>query len=238
MRWIASPGIARLESAERAVEEVERLRLCLARVGRKRSLTPRRLDPARGDRHQFLVQPLRALPVEREAAEQDHARNRVGGLREAGAREVVVDEALRAEARKQALGDPLLEMQMDGVLGEYARVLENDRPDRRLAAPVGELLVLLPGRAESVEGRGPARIGLRAAVERAGRSRPADRRPSVLLDERLGAEELQGAGQRVAERRGLEACPGTRGLEQVLAALDLRLQVSPGARAPPRALPR
>ena len=77
-----------------------------------------------------------------------------------------MDEALRAEAREQALGDPLLEVQVDGVLGEHARVLENDRPDRRLAAPVGELLVLLAGRAEGVEGRGPARVGLRAAVER------------------------------------------------------------------------
>jgi hypothetical protein len=34
---------------------------------------------------------------------------------------------------------------MYGVLGEHARVLEDDRPDRCLAAPVGELLILLAG---------------------------------------------------------------------------------------------
>ena len=115
-----------------------------------------------------------------------------------------MDEALRAEASEQALGDALFEVQMNSVLGEHARVLENDRPDRRFAAPVGELLVLLRGRAERVEGGGPARIGLRTAVER--REGPDRRRPVVIvaLRERLGAEELKGARKGVAERLWLE----------------------------------
>src|SRR3990172_10460532 len=158
-------GQAPVRFAERSVEKVERFRLGLARVGRERSLPLRRFDPARRERHQLLVEPLRAPAVERETAEQDHARDRVRGLREARAREVVVNEALRAEAGEQTLRHPLLEVQVDGVLGEDTRVLEDDRPDLRLAAPIGELLVLLAGRAERVDGGGPARVGLRAAVE-------------------------------------------------------------------------
>jgi len=42
-------------------------------------------------------------------------------------------------------------MQMHCVLGEHASVLEDHRPDRRLAAPVGNLLVLLSGRTQRVE---------------------------------------------------------------------------------------
>ena len=78
----------------------------------------------------------------------------------------MMDKALRTEACEQTLRHALFQVQMDGVFGEHARVLEDDRPDRRLAAPVGELLVLLPGRAESVEGSGPARIGPGRSVER------------------------------------------------------------------------
>ena len=163
--------------------------------------------------------------VEREPAEQDHARDRVGGLREAGAREVVVDEALRAEAGEQALGDALLEVQVDGVLGEHARVLEDDRPDRRLAAPVGELLVLLAGRAQRVEGGGPARVGLGAAVER--REGP-DRAAVLVRSSRRAARRRAARGSRRGRRGRAPARSPTQlagRLEQGLAALDLRLQV-------------
>ena len=76
------------------------------------------LDDCRSDPAELLIvlmltevlHTVRALTVERETPEQDHARNRVGGLREASTRQVVVDKALGAEAREQALGDPLLEM--------------------------------------------------------------------------------------------------------------------------------
>ena len=39
-------------------------------------------------------------------------------LREAGAGEVVVDEALGAEPRQETLGDALFQVQVDGVGGE------------------------------------------------------------------------------------------------------------------------
>ena len=67
------------------------------------------------------MQALSSLAVEREPAEQDDARNRVGGLGEAGAREVVIDEALRAEAGEESLGDPLIQVEVNGVFGEDAR---------------------------------------------------------------------------------------------------------------------
>ena len=64
----------------------------------------------------------------------------------------------------------------------------------------------------------------RAAVER--REGPDwSTRIVGCFRERLGAEELEGARERVAERRRLEAGPGAGCLEQVPAALDLRLQV-------------
>ena len=45
------------------------------------------------------------------------------------------------------------------------------------------------------------------------------------LGEWLGAENLQKATERVAERCGLEARPGTRLLEQTPAAFDLPLEI-------------
>src|SRR5439155_11017719 len=138
-------GHAAAGAAERTLEEVERLRFCVPRVVLKHLLALRRLDPARRDRHQLLVQSLRALTIEREAAQKDHARDRVRGLRETGARKVVVNEALGAKAGQQPLGDPLLEVQVNSVLRQHAPVLEDDWPDRRLAAPVGDLLVLFSG---------------------------------------------------------------------------------------------
>ena len=98
-----------------------------------------------------------------------------------------MDVALRAKTREQTLGNPLFEMEVDGILGEYARVLKDDRADRCLAAPLSELLVLLAGHAERVEGRGPTRVGCRAAVER---GKIPETAPFVIrcLGERLGAE--------------------------------------------------
>ena len=64
-------------------------------------------------------------------------------------------------------------------------------------------------------GNAPGRPPLAAAV-----ARPVSR-------QRLGPQQLQGAGQRVAERLGLEPHPGPRALEQAAAPLDLLRQVVP-----------
>ena len=124
---------------------------------------------------------------------------------------------------QQALCDALLEVQMHRVLGEHARILEDDRPDRCLPAPVGELLVLLAGRTKRVQGGGPAQVGLGAAVER----REAPYRVALLvpvLPEGFGAEEFEGTRECLPERRRLEPDPLAGHFQQALATLDLGLQ--------------
>ena len=53
----------------------------------------------------------------------------------------MVHEALGAKACEEALGHPLLQVQVDGVVAEHVGVLEDHRPDGRLAPPVGQPLV-------------------------------------------------------------------------------------------------
>ena len=62
-------------------------------------------------------------------------------------------------------------MQVHRVVAEHARILEDHRPDRRLAAPVGQLLVAPARRTERVQRRRPARIGPPRAGREPGRSR-------------------------------------------------------------------
>ena len=90
-----------------------------------------------------LVQSLPRQPGQPPPADPSHypafslpndPENRVLRLREAGAGQVVVDEALGAEPREQSLGDPLLQMQVHGVVAEHPGVLEDHRSDRRLEA--------------------------------------------------------------------------------------------------------
>ena len=70
------------------------------------------------------------------------------------------------EPCQQPLRHPLLQVQVDGILGEHAGVSEDHRPDRCVATPVCELLVGLAGHAQCVQGRGPARIGRGPPVKR------------------------------------------------------------------------
>ena len=117
-----------------------------------------------------LVQSLGPASEQAKPSEEDHAGDGVGSLHQAGTGEVVVDEPLGAEPREQTLRHPLLEVQVHGVVGEHPGILEDDRADGRLPPPVGELLTGLPGRAQGVKGRGPARVGIGLSVE--GRKRP------------------------------------------------------------------
>jgi hypothetical protein len=107
----------------------ERQRLRFLRIGRERSLALFGFDPARGDRHDLFVKAFGALAVQREPTEQHDAPHGIARVREACAREVVIDEALRAEAREETLRDALLEMQVDGLLGQELGVLERDRAE-------------------------------------------------------------------------------------------------------------
>ena len=181
---------------------------------------PIRVDPSGRDRDELLVESLGPLSVERQPPKQDHPRDRVGDLREAGAREIVVDEPLRTEPCQQPLGHSLLEVQVHGRVAEDTRVVEHDRPERRFTPPVGELLPSPSRCAQRVERRRPARITLLASPER----REPPRVLAVLLAsarERLGAEQLQQARQRVAEWFRLDSRPPARAFQQRSAALDL-----------------
>lgn len=70
---------------QRLVEQIEGLELSLTAIGLETFLALGRLQPPRRDRDEHLVESRGAVAVEREPAEQHHARDRIGALREAGA---------------------------------------------------------------------------------------------------------------------------------------------------------
>src|SRR5205814_491161 len=92
---------------QRAIQQLEGPPLRLARVRSERFVATLRLDPARRDRHQLLVEAFRSLPIEGQPPEQYDAWDRIRDLGETGARQVVVHEALCPEAREQPLRHPL-----------------------------------------------------------------------------------------------------------------------------------
>ena len=53
----------------------------------------------------------------------------------------------------------MFQMQMDNVAVHGARVFEDNRTDRRIAAPIPRLLIRTPGRAQGVHSVCPSRIG-------------------------------------------------------------------------------
>ena len=65
---------------QRGLQALKGPRFGLPGVGPERSGAARRLDPAGGDRRQDLVQAFGAAAVQAQPAQQDHARDRVGGL--------------------------------------------------------------------------------------------------------------------------------------------------------------
>ena len=103
-----------------------------------------------------------------------------------------MDEPLGAKPCQQSLCDPLFQVQVHGVLGEHAGILEDHRPNRRVAAPVRELLIALAGHAQRVQGGGPARVGRGPPIEGGeGPDRAAVLVPALL--ERRCTQQLQGA---------------------------------------------
>jgi len=83
-------------------------------IGLERTLADINIHPPRGNREDFIVQPGGPIAIQRQASEQDHAGDGVVGHANAGAREVVMHEALTLESGQQALHEPMLEMQMHG----------------------------------------------------------------------------------------------------------------------------
>jgi hypothetical protein len=93
---------------QRPIEKVECLRLGFSRIGAEWTVAKGGFNPTRGERNEFLVQSFGSLAVERQPTQENHARDRVDGLREAGPGEVVENETLRAKPGKQPLSDPLI----------------------------------------------------------------------------------------------------------------------------------
>ena len=76
-----------------------------------------------------------------------------------------MDEALRAEAGEQTLGDALFQVEVNRVVGEDAGVLEHDGARRFLLTPLGQFLVAAPGTPQGVQRAGPARVGVGLPVQ-------------------------------------------------------------------------
>ena len=135
-----------------------------------------------------------------------------------------MNEALRSKAREKALRDPLLQVEVNRILSENTGILKDDRSNRRLAAPLRNLLIGLPRDSKRVERGRPADIGFGSTVQR----RKPPSRVAVLIQglrEWLSTQELERAREGIPERRRLEADPIAGCLEEVLAARDLRLQL-------------
>src|SRR5688572_11243693 len=101
---------------------------------------------------------------------------------------------------------------MNCVLRQNARILEDDRPNRRLTSPVCDLLVLFSRCSERIESRNPTWICPSPIIEVWKRKC----RLTVFtndLRQRLGAEQLERAGERSSKWRGIEASRLSRFLE-------------------------
>ena len=67
------------------LQPLERSCLCLLGVGFERSIASRRLHPAGGHGDQYLMQTLGLPPEQAQPSQQNHPRDGIGGLHEAGA---------------------------------------------------------------------------------------------------------------------------------------------------------
>ena len=220
------------------LQSFQRSRFGLLRIRLERFGAARRLDPAGGDRNEHLVQALGPAPEQAQPPQQHHTWDGIGSLHQTGAGEVVVHEPLGAEPGQQTLREALLQVQVYGVVGEHPGVFEDHRPDGRFPSPLGKLPAGLAGRAQGVEGGGPARMeqtcsspvtalagGIGGSIWR---KRPD--RLAVLgapLLQRRGAQQFERAGHYIAERLRGEVHPSPRPFEQRAASFDLRLEVLP-----------
>src|SRR5690606_37619448 len=84
-------GFARPEGT---VQQFQRLRLRFAGVSAEGFLPLCGIYPAGRERDDLFMEALGPASVEREPAEQDHSRDRIRGLRQARARQVVQDVTL------------------------------------------------------------------------------------------------------------------------------------------------
>ena len=184
---------------ESGIEQREGSALGFAPVRRERALADRWICPPSGHRYQFLVQACGTGAIKGQAADKENARNGIGRLRHAGARQIMVDKALGSETRQQPLDDAVLEVKLNDFLRDDAGVLEHDGTDGGAATPIPELLVAGARRAEAVHGFGPGRVRAGTLIEsgKNGAVRPFQATEGGL--QWFGTKDLEGAGNRGAE---------------------------------------
>jgi hypothetical protein len=136
--------------AERALQELERLRLGFAAIGLERGCTGARILPARRDGNDLFVEADCSTSVHGDPTEEHDARDRVRSLDEAGAGEVMVDESLRGESAEEPLDEAVLKVKLDDVVVNALGGSEDHRPYRRCPPPIEVALPVHRQRAERV----------------------------------------------------------------------------------------
>ena len=213
--------------AKRIFEQVERLRFGVAAIRRERTAARVGVGPASGDGQKFFVQPGGARAVEREAAEQDDARDGVVGLREAGAREVVVDKALREKTTEKALHDAVLEVELHDVFVNAFGRVEDHRTNGRLPAPFEAAFAVFGGLRSVSSVVGPGGIGSASGVQ-IGKAKTLRRLLRCRRRfEGLGTEHFQRAGDGVAKLVIVETDPLPGIVESIPERVDLPLERFP-----------
>lgn len=155
------------------------------------------------------------LAVKRQPAQGQDMRRGLVDKTHAGADQLVVQESLRQKAPEEPLHHPVLQVQVHDLTVQGAGVTEDHGADRRALAPLPRLLIAGARTAQGVEGDLPGRVG--PLVER--RQDPAGGLVVAYHfvlgggDQRLGAQELQRGGDRVAKVVAIQLQPVPRLLE-------------------------
>ena len=154
------------------------------------------------------MQPGRTLAEQRQAAHHDQPRLRITAGHHAGTLELVMQEALGQETAQQPLHQSVLEVQVHRFGAEAARVGENHRPHRVVAAPVAQERLGRLHATKAVEGGVPAAVaGLAHQRFGVGQS-PAGLAPLIGVGlQSAHTEQLQRHVQRLAERILLKGQP-------------------------------
>ena len=163
-------------------------------------LSERGVSPPCGDEYKLFVQTRRFRTVEGQPANEQDARHGIGGLREAGAGEIVMNKALRDKTREQTLDNALLKMHLHDFFRHLAWILEYDGPDGRGASPFPKLLVAFAGNTQAVHRFSPGRISADSLIE-CGQRELRRVIPIASRTQRLCPHYLKGTRQRGAEMR-------------------------------------
>jgi hypothetical protein len=161
------------------------------------------------------VEANRPTTIKRQATQQDDTCKGIFGLRQASTRQVVVNEPLGEESSEQALDDPVRKVELHRVPVESRRWSEHDRPERCLAPPLIEGLVVLRWRSEGIKRGRPAGIVAMASLEIREDVTHGLTRRRRRFAKRFGLEEVERAVQGIAKLDFIQANPSAGILDAV-----------------------